>query len=238
AGAPHRIVEIEVYWNGAAHCDPFAHGDPIQRRFGVWYFHRSGGHYRGGTYKGLDIAFGRDDVAAGILIRGLERPDGTLVDGPCMCVDYLLSRTGHATVQALAESFDLAVDDPGGTAPLHLTLVDPPRRAPVYASPRIGLSLKRGALAQRARFLARPYRFLTEPTRIKKGRPHLVIGLHRQGLDAAAIAAVVGSTVAPVSRYIAQYEAGRGRDPRDFVKDLTSDETCRLLGACEPFTDP
>lgn len=237
AGKAHRITEIEVYWNGANHRDTFAHGDPIQHNFGVWYFHRSGGEYRGGTYKGLDIAFGREDVVSGLLIRGLERPDGALIDGPCMCVDYLLPLTGHSTVRSLAESFDLAVDDPSGTSPLHLSLADPARSDTVYESARIGLSLKRGVLAERVRFLARPYRFLTEPVRIKKGRLHTVIGLHRQGVEAPAIAALTKSTVAQVSRYIDQYEAGRDRAPEEFIKDLSSDETCQLLGACERFMD-
>lgn len=235
-GRPHRIVEIEVYWNGARHRDTFAHGDPIQRRFGVWYFHRSGGEYRGGTYKGLDIAFGREDVVSGILIRGVEQLGGVLVDGPCMCVEHLLALTGHSTVRSLAESFDRSVDDPRGASPLHLSLVDPPRAAQVHETPRIGLTLKRGVLAERARFLARPYRFLTEPARIKKGRLHTVIGLHRQGLPAPEIAALTGSTPAQVSRYVAQYEAGRARDPQDYVKDLGTDETCQLLGACDRVT--
>src|SRR5262245_34050451 len=57
---PHRFTEIEFYFKGGKHQDDFAHCDPIQKRFGVWYFHRTGGEYRSGTYKGLDIAFGSE----------------------------------------------------------------------------------------------------------------------------------------------------------------------------------
>ena len=232
---PHRIVEIEVYWNGAGHLDTFTHGDPMQREFGRWYFHRQGGEYRGGTYKGLDIAFGRDDVVAGILIRGAERlADGALLDGPCTCVDHLLQETEKRSIRALVDDFDRSIDA-AGDSPLYLELTGD-RGAALCESPRVGLTLKRGDLAERARFLARPYRFLSEPARIKKGRLHAVIGLHRQGLAPAEIAARTGSSAAQVGKYIAHYEAGKQRDPREFVTDLGADETCQLLGACDEFT--
>jgi hypothetical protein len=233
---PHRIVEIEVYWNGAGHLDTFTHGDPMQREFGRWYFHRQGGEYRGGTYKGLDIAFGRADVVAGILIRGAERlADGALLDGPCTCVDHLLEQTGQPSIRALVDRFDRSIDPPDdGDSPLYLELAGD-RGAAICESPRVGLTLKRGDLGERARFLARPYRFLSEPARIKKGRLHAVIGLARQGLAPPEIAARTGSTAAQVNKYLAQYEAGRRREPREFVKDLGADETCQLLGACDEF---
>jgi len=40
AGRPHKLTEIELYWNGLGHRDPFTHGDPLQKRLGIWYFHR------------------------------------------------------------------------------------------------------------------------------------------------------------------------------------------------------
>ncbi|HVK68825.1 MAG TPA: hypothetical protein VM694_30415, partial [Polyangium sp.] len=43
AGSPHRLTEIEFYWHGPGHEDPFAHRDPIQVDSGIWYFHRQGG---------------------------------------------------------------------------------------------------------------------------------------------------------------------------------------------------
>ena len=234
---PHRILEIEVYWDGAGHLDTFTHGDPMQREFGRWYFHRQGGEYRGGTYKGLDIAIGRDDVAAGILIRGAERlADGLVLDGPCTCVDHLLEETESKSVRALAESFDRAIDPSSDGSPLFLEPADH-RGLELCEGPRVGLTLKRGVLEERARFLARPYRFLSEPAKIKKGRLHAVLGLHRQGLAPDVIAARTGSTVAQVGKYVAQYTAGRAKDPREFVKDLSADETCRLLGACDAFAD-
>jgi hypothetical protein len=235
-GQPHRFTEIELYWNGPGHPDTFTHGDPMQQEFGRWYFHRSGATYRGGSYKGLDIAVGDEQTFAGILIRGAERlADAALVDGPSMCVDHVLAATGCATIVALVDGFDRGVDEAPGS-PLYVTLTDPPRPLEIVESPRFGLTLKRGELRERAAFLARPYRFLSEPARIKKGRAHTVIGMFRQGVAAEEIALRTGSSRAQVLKILGEYEAGAGLDPRSFVRDLSSDETCRLFGACDAFT--
>jgi hypothetical protein len=235
-GEPHRFTEIELYWNGPGHRDTFTHGDPMQQEFGRWYFHRSGASYRGGSYKGLDIAVGDELTFAGILIRGAERlADAALIDGPSMCVDHVLAVTGHATIGALVGGFDRDVDAAPGS-PLYVTLTDPPRALEIVESPRFGLTLKRGELHERAVFLARPYRFLSEPARIKKARAHTVIGMFRQGVAAAEIAGRTGSSRAQVLKILGEYQAGAGQDPHSFVRDLNSDETCRLLGACDAFT--
>ncbi|MBI5513415.1 MAG: hypothetical protein HY909_06570 [Deltaproteobacteria bacterium] len=238
AGVPHRFTEVEFYFNGRKHGDIFTHGDAMQRDFGRWYHHRTAGEYRGGTYKGLDIAFGASDAPAGILVRGVERVDATpaLIDGPCMCVDHLLALHGGPTVQAFAESFDRSVDPPPtGASPSYLTVGETPRACTVYASPRVGLTLKKGATSARVHFLAQPYRFLSEPSRIKKGRVNLVVGLHREGLSDAEIARVTGSAASQVARYTTWYEAGKGLDPKAFRSELSTEALCQLFGACEKY---
>src|SRR4051812_18481064 len=55
---PHRFTEVEVYYHGPGHLDPFTHRDAIQRGSGTWYFHRTAGVLRGGSFKGLDLTFG------------------------------------------------------------------------------------------------------------------------------------------------------------------------------------
>jgi 3-methyladenine DNA glycosylase Mpg len=235
-GVAHRFTEVEFYVNGPKHGDTFTHGDPMQREFGRWYHHRTAGEFRGGTYKGLDIAFGREDTFAGILIRGIEALEGdrALYDGPCLCVDHLLELTHHADVASIAASFDRLVDKPArGDSPSYLTVENTSRGKTVFATPRVGLSLKRGASEPRVRFIAAPYRFLTEPARIKKGRPHLVCSLHAKGKTPTEITQITGSKPAQVAAFLTQYEAGRGRDVKEFRKDLSTDEMCQLFGACE-----
>jgi hypothetical protein len=101
----------------------------------------------------------------------------------------------------------------------------------VIVSARVGLSLKKGADPARRRFLAKPYRFLTEPARTKKGRPYVVIALHQEGRAPREIAALTGSPVAQVERCLAAYRRGRGRDPEAYRRDLSTEELCELLGA-------
>lgn len=233
AGRPHQILEIEFYWQGGAHPDPFTHADPHQRELGRWYFHRQGGQWRGGTYKGIDIAFGREDTCAGILIRAARAPDGAVIEGPSLCVDHLLRETGHAAIRDLVAAEGRDLDPAPGGSPLHLVLTGAPRDAALCEGPRVGLTLKREPFAARVAYLARPYRFISEPAAIKKGRPNLAVGLHRQGLDVPEIAARTGWSAAQVARAVEHYEAGVRRDPADFSGDLGPDDTCALFGACD-----
>jgi hypothetical protein len=53
---PYRFAELEAYYYGPGHLDSFSHRNPLQRENGRWYFHRSGGQYRSGSFKGVDLA--------------------------------------------------------------------------------------------------------------------------------------------------------------------------------------
>lgn len=231
----HRFTELEIYWTGLAHADPFTHGDPMQQQLGSWYFHRSGGRYRGGTYKGLDIAFGSSEAFGGILIRGIERVDDSpaLIDGPCMVVDHILELTASPTIEDLVRRGGVAIESPDRRSPLHVELdAGSGRGRTVYATPRIGLTLKKGTTEARQRYIARPYRFLSEPARIRKGKPHLITALHQQGRSPAEIATLTGTRRSVIEGYVAAFEAGHTRRVAEFDGDLSTDELCRLLGAC------
>ncbi len=203
-GAAHRLLEVEVYYDGPGHRDPFAHGHPLQRSCGRWYFHRQGASYRGGTYKGLDITFGPPEAAGGILIRSLETPDGRRINGSALCVEHILRCAGAESVAAL----DAALGAVWAPGPLRLVPREDLPRRPVLATARVGLTLKRAAkLSEMPAFWLRPYRFLTDP-RIPKGRVHTVIALHQAGQSIEAIVVQTGSTRRAVAGYQARYEAG------------------------------
>ncbi len=239
-GRPHRLTEIEFYWTDTRHPDPFTHSDPRQQEFGHWYFHRRGGTYLGGTYKGLDIAVGGSQRSAGILLRGIESvEDGERVDGSCSVVDRILKlcaeTRGIRTVAALAAeatTIDRSAA-PGGDPrePLALELCAPGTARPLFPSARVGLTLKRGADPARRAYLARPYRFVVEPKRLRKGRLHVVLAAHQAGLDAETIHRETGVARGPIARYVAAFEAGRGRDPADYCRALKTAELCELFGA-------
>lgn len=244
AGRPHRFTELEMYWSGFSHVDPFTHGDPLQQQRGVWYFHRSGQSYRGGTYKGLDVAFGCPGAYGGILVRGIERQGGAprLLDGPCVVVDHLLEITASGSIDELVRRGAVSIEDPDTgpdrRSPLHVVLdAEPGRAVAVHATPRIGLTLRKGATAARRRYLARPYRFLSEPAKIRKGKPHLVTALHREGRSPAEIASLTGTRRAVVEGYVAAFEAGRRRGAVEPGADRTPEEICALLGACAAADD-
>lgn len=232
AGRRYRFAELEMYYSGGPHADQFSHREPVQLEDGRWYFHRTRGAYRGGSFKGLDLALGDGTAYFGILIRTLVAADGTVLDGPCVTVDHLLAQTRTASIAAL----DGVINDRSiwdTSSPLHIVEAEPPRAAPVYASSRVGLSLKKAkGKADAAKFVARPYRFLTEPAGISKGRPHLVLALHRAGLTPGAIRDITGVPKKTIDCYIADFARGEQAEAFDAYigTDLGTADLCQLLG--------
>src|SRR2546425_4308376 len=86
-GDAYRLAEVEAYYHGGAHRDPFSHRHPLQLGTGPWYFHRAGQAYRGGSFKGVDLSFGDGTATFGLLFRSIAAPDGTLIGGPSLVVD-------------------------------------------------------------------------------------------------------------------------------------------------------
>ena len=231
-GSPHRFMELEFYYYGKGHKDPFAHRDPVQLHFGRWYFHRTKGVYRGGSFKGLDIAFGDGEAFAGILIRTIQKEDGTPVVGPSLSVDHVLDCNGTDSVKALDEAIGTReVWDT--SSPLHIRETDSPKADELYRSARVGLTLKKGkGRDDMALYVMRPYRYVVEPTRISKGKPHLVLGLHQRGTDAETIQKLTGCPKKSVTQYIAEFEAGQSE--ADFSAyigaDVNTKTLCRMHG--------
>jgi 3-methyladenine DNA glycosylase Mpg len=232
ADKAHRFTEIEFYYHGPDHLDPFAHCDPVQLNCGRWYFHRTNGVYRSGSFKGLDLAFGAGSAYAGVLIRGVETAEGTRIDGPSLFVDHLLGETKAAGVAVLDQMIAGRLAWEEGNPVWLRTAADLEPR-PVLRTARVGLSLKRGkGKPDMPRFLLRRYRYLTEPRRISKGKPHMVLALHADGRTPAQIQQLTGCPRASVQRYIAGFETGRQQsDFAPFIgSDLSPSDLCRLHG--------
>jgi hypothetical protein len=231
-GQPHRFTDIEFYYKSADHPDPFPHADPIQHHQGLWYFHKTHGEYRGGSYKGVDLTFGHDQATGGMLIRGIEAPDGTLIDGPSLTVDYLLAKTGHIGVAELDRAI---AGRPGWEKgnPLGLIRLPAAEERPFFRSARVGLSLRRAWLKEAPRFVMKPYRFLSEPKRIRKGKTLLILELHLEKRSEEEIREITGSPLKSIRSAIEESAAGEAEaDLRQFVgKDLTPKTLCRLHGA-------
>jgi hypothetical protein len=237
---PHRLVEIEFYYWSDTHPDPFTHRDPIQFNIGRWYFHRTRGTYRSGSFKGLDLTFGEGQASGGVLFRGMETADGTLIDGPSLCVDHLLDATGAENVAALDRAVNNRLAWEEGN-PLRLEATDTLDERPLVRSPRVGLLLKKvTSRADSTRFVMRPYRYLTEPQRTKKGKIHMVLALHACGDSLDDIQRLTNCPRRSVERYIADFETGRKE--ADFApyfgRDLGPAELCKLYGVWSAHEKP
>ncbi len=181
------IAEIEVYLTSTSHPDPFTHCHPEQQSIGKWYFHRAGKTlYRGGTFKGLDITFGAESVNnapvhGGILIRSLIEGtrDGPIIEGPCKCVNRLLEVTNSGSIVDLVNKIG-ARDVWDTDSILHIRSTVDWRNVllgRVYMSARVGLNASRhvnGTI-----YAEMPYRFVTQPSLIKKQRKSIYDGLVR-----------------------------------------------------------
>jgi hypothetical protein len=230
SGKRFRPVEIEFYYHWSGHPDPFAHRDPIQVECGRWYFHRTHGAYRGGSFKGVDVTFGGGGTHGGVLFRAMETEAGTLIDGPSLLVDHLLAKTRQPDVASLVAAIaGRKVWD--SKSPLALQAA-PIEERPILQTARVGLSLKyAGNQPDRQQFAMRAYRFLTEPKRIAKGKPQMVLALYEQGLDVEDIYQRTRCPRKTVQRYIADYQAGKRTDFAAYIgKDLTPRLLCRLCG--------
>ncbi len=233
-GRPHRITECEFYYQGASHHDPFAHGDPVQVHPGRWYFHKTAGVYRGGSFKGVDVTFGDGTARGGILIRGVELPDGTLIDGPSLLVDYVLRSCAAESVLEL----DRKIADRlawNRSSPMHFEKIDPLQTG-ILSCARVGLSLRRARPGTTMpAYLTRHYRFLTEPTAIAKGKPQMVMGLHRIGRGPEEIRRLTNVPVRSIATYLAEYEYGlrAGRFEDYFGKEIGPRDLCRLHGIAD-----
>src|SRR5262249_11791094 len=119
------------------------------------------------------------------------------------------------------------------SSPLHVVEAAKPRTALVHQCSRVGLSLKKSKGKPDApKFVARPYRFLTEPAAITKGRPHLILALHRAGQTPEAIRDLTGVPKKTIDRYIADFTAGKTVENFDgyIGKDLSTADLCKMLG--------
>uniref|UniRef100_A0A7S4L8T2 Uncharacterized protein n=1 Tax=Paramoeba aestuarina TaxID=180227 RepID=A0A7S4L8T2_9EUKA len=247
----HTILEVELYVTSDAHPDPFTHCNEVQKQGGKWYFHRSGtggGNtgYRGGSFKGLDIAIGGEGRVGGCLIRTIRREsDKHVITGPSKTVDHILETCGAKNIQEFVD------DTCGGdidiaTCPLLNVKIsdswDPknlPKKDPVFVSPRFGLNPinKKGSEDLIWWYLYQPYRFVRQPSLFSKARVNTVLGHYQttgEKLSAQSITHLTGGTLKAAEGYIDLYNKGT-KDKKclekNFNSKLNSSTWCTCYGA-------
>jgi len=243
AGQPHCIVELEAYIYGPGHADPYTHGDDGQNCCGVWYFHRRGGSFKSGTFKGLDLACGDGSrgVFAGLLVRSVRTLAGELIEGPCLVVDRILELSGAASIAGFVEGKVAAELPAESTENLCLRPAKAPRSEAVWAAPRVGLVLRAEGKTHMAGdrpadFVARPYRFSTAPWRLVKFRAGFAAPACLAASTAAAVEELGRQLALPkIAEYKDAVDRGvRLAEPGRFLdqKITTQGVLCELFGAC------
>jgi hypothetical protein len=225
------IVEVEGYYHAPGHEDPFTHRHPLQQRCGAWYFHRSGKGYRGGSFKGLDLAFGGPSSFGGFLIRGIRREDGHFVHGPSRCVDLLLALTGACRVAQLDDSLEgRQAWEP--TLPLRLEWLEGEARPPALSTARVGLTLRKHRGEEALRFLLSRYRYLTHPRATARGKAHMALAMLLDGHSAEEAHQTTGCPMAAIRRYLAAHAEGARARLEEVVTlgPIGSLELARLYG--------
>jgi hypothetical protein len=168
-----KFAEIEIYcYDSNNHPDIFVHQDPHQALYSTWYFHRfKNGSYKGGTFKGLDLTLGGIGshgtvLYFGILIRSII-VKGVLIEGPCNCVDKILSMYGVGSIQTFTGGEVLsALENKHG----FILTECPDSQSVIYSGPRIGLSEVKDPTKK---WVNLPYRF-TSDRRVKKKKTSLM----------------------------------------------------------------
>jgi hypothetical protein len=81
-------------------------------------------------------------------------------------------------------------------------------------------------------YIARPYRFLSDPRGIRKGRVQLVVALHARGVGRQQIVDLVGVPPQTVDAYVSAYEDGRASNTAGPPRETQSGPLglCRLYG--------
>jgi hypothetical protein len=236
----YRFVEIEFYYNDHnGHQDTFIHGSDLQlKTAGHWYFHTAGSagtSYKSGTYKGLDITFGKPGkIPGGMLLRAMEEiATSEVIEGPCMVVDRLLKENKKAAIIDLVKTgFSLCATDVNP-----FMYIRPSKAAgrPVVGSPRVGLTLKRFD-AFKESFVMMPYRMTSLTAKIKKNKQTIIIALQAQGRSTSEIMAITGAKKGNVEEYARSLDAAASskKVPSDWNgADLNTDVLIGLFAACQ-----
>lgn len=247
---PHCITECEAYLHGPAHQDPYTHGDEGQQSCGVWYFHRKGGSFKAGSFKGLDLACGEAaaKVSAGLLLRAVRplepacgAPKKEVTEGPSVLVDRILKLNGKASIADFVAGRRASELSASTTEGLQLRPAEHPREEKLWRAPRVGLVLRGEAAGKThmeggrpANFIARFYRFSTAPAMLSKFRVGFALGsILEEGTAAADLVPVLGMRQLP--DYALFLNQGREwASPAAYVdrevKKLA--EYCEMIGAC------
>jgi hypothetical protein len=149
-------------------------------------------------------------------------------------VDHLLKITESKDIPELVDEKlkkNLSVSKRDGS-PLYLEPKDLVS-FPVVKNARVGLHMnKTGEKAKEQKsFVFKGYRYLTQPTKVSKGKHYMTIALYHQGKTESEIVTMIGSKKDSVSKWVRLYNKGKEDKKSLEGKKLTDDEICTAYGA-------
>lgn len=254
---PHKIIEIEFYCYDEKnnHPDCFTHCNELQQNFARFYFHRYGTRAtstpKEGTYKGLDITFGQAPRYLGILIRSIQLPKGTIIQGPCNCVNHILDVLKMESAREIIDKYphleqQSFLDEKYEDSILSLKsssqhISDSKEYCEdilkshkhIYKSPRVGLTLNQHNVDDKKDWIMRLYRHTTYPL-LKKNKNLIALSLiyhHKLTIDDTRD--LTKMSIKKSQEIINNFIQGQSQHkPEDFIGRLNSQDLCRLFGAC------
>jgi hypothetical protein len=241
--ATFNLLEVEVYCRDDREVpmfvDPFAHGDPMQKRPRCFYFHKQGKGYRGGTYKGLDFTFGCANVYGGLLIRSIQNTEtNVVICGPSLCVDAILEALGCVDIVECVAKFVVQGENEAFRLRERRAIDD----LPIYRSMRVGLSLKTKNYEENVVSMwCAPLRFTVQPQLLTKHKHLIVLELlaSQPNMTHNQIASIVGTTLVSVESCFSAFNKGKasGEAKKFFGAKLGSVyDCCECFGACRYST--
>lgn len=199
----YRLTEMEFYYNrfGEEKFDNFAHTHGSESPEATWRLHGAG----------VDIVFKGKTYYGGLLIRGMESDAGVVIDGPWNLASWLVSYLGSVWKS---------------TASFHFEKCKTPRKVLYKKVPRVGLRLRK---ASDLAYIGKPWRYLTWPTKTKKGRNTIALQLYQNGEHKEID--VLGLAKCTLNNYIRNFKNGKKMKVADLVNTTVNvRNTCLIFG--------
>lgn len=176
-GEDYTFAELELYYFSENHQDPYVHKRKLQTEKHAWYFHKKNdeGKYNGGTFKGLDMTFGKilenKEYFLGVLIRSVQK-NGELIEGPCNCVNKILEICECDSIEKLSEKLNKKIFKKNDF--MYVKRSQNTEKN-VYTSTRVGLSDIDPIFKEKL------YRYVFLPNKFRKNKKEIANSLMKQG---------------------------------------------------------
>jgi len=168
--------------------------------------------------------------------KGGKKKD-SFIEGPSTLVDYILEQCGSKGVDEFVKAnFKGQENEPSvtGCDKFYIKAKDKDTKLAVYASPRVGLTLKK-ELEFLDRFLLSSYRHHSLVSSMSKGKHHMILALHQQGKSSKEISTIMGGSQGTIEKYVEHFKKG-GKGGKKLTsyftkKTLSTEEFSGLYGA-------